>query len=210
MSFLEWLVAQWPLVVGGAVAAMAIAGWVERLKRVQELELKIKQLERTEEEHSNRVIVPTSEEVERYGRRRRSFSQLAKRPDLFLELIGILGPLIAGLYHMHRISKTEQRLDAEIAHVQSQIDTTDRQVTAATIELQNATDAALKELSGTGGTRQLGMGPAYRALVVRRDQITESLRALQHQKAQLVRRRSAIELERRETRPIVLLPEAER
>lgn len=210
MAVFEWLVAQWPLAIGGAVAAMAIAGWVERLKRVQELELRIKQLERAETEQDKRVIVPTSEEIQRYGSAGRRLKHLLRRPDLFLGVIAILGPVLAGLYQMHRVSEAAQRLNVRIAETQSQIDSTDRQITTATTDLKNATDLTLKELSGTGFTKTVGMGPIYRQLLARRDDIAGTLRDLERRKQALVQTRSVLEQKRRELKPIVLHPDGER
>lgn len=210
MAVLEWLVAQWPLAVGGAIAAMALAGWVERIKRVQELELKVKQLEREEAEQEKRLVLPTRDEIERYGSSSKALRQILRRPDLFLGIIAILGPLAAGIYQLYAVSESERRIDSQLARVQARLDATDREIADVTKQLHVATDEALNELSGRGASRNVGMGPVYRELVSRRDRIAKQLQELQRQKDTLALRRSALEQERHEVRPVLLRRGGER
>jgi hypothetical protein len=190
---------------------MGVAAWIERIKRVQELELKVRQLQREEAAHDNRVVIPTTDEIERYGQpASRLPRRLFNRPDLFLGIIVILGPIVATAYQMYVTTQRERSIDAALTQVQSQIDTTDRAITEAAKQLKFATDQALIELSGQGLTRALGAGPVYRALATQRNEIASRLEDLQRQKEQFNAQRLALEMERRASRPKFLSPDGER
>jgi hypothetical protein len=193
----EWLIQQWPLAVAGALAAMGIAAWVERLKKVQELELKIRQLQREEVERSSRIVKPTADEVQQYGRPSvKNLRKVIRRPELFLGVLAILGPLAAAIYQQYLVAKRIRPVDTQLAQVQSQLDLTDQRIAAVIRELETASDQALRELSGTGASRRLGEGPIYRELRRHQNAISQRLDALQGEKDRLQSRKATLVLEK--------------
>jgi chromosome segregation ATPase len=164
---LEWLIAQWPLAVGGAAAAMGIAAWVEKLKAVRELQLKIKLLERELSETDRHLVEPTSEEIARYGLPRPL--QQRKRVDIptALLLIAIVAPVIAYAYQQHRSRVQVSQLRVQLKQIDDRLTSIEGELEATTSELQELQRHAIAELHGTSGTGFRGSGPAYRSLMER-------------------------------------------
>jgi hypothetical protein len=197
LGVLEWFVAQWPLVVAGGVAVMGIAAWIEQLKRVQELELKARQLERQEQDLANRVVAPTPAEVERYaGSGSSRLRKVLRKPDLLLGL-ALSGPLIAAVYQEYRAHETVSTIDAQLAQTQQQISIVDVRLNEANRALGQATAELEAELTGTGGTRLPGAGPVYREKRARRDSVAAEVERLAAEKLGVEERRRTLENERR-------------
>ena len=206
---LEWFVAQWPFVVAGAIAVMGVAAWVERLKRVQELELKVRQLQRQELDQDRRIIIPTSSEIERYGIASRSqLRRVLNKPELLLGILAILGPIVAAIYQQYRVNEKIKVIDAQVAQkvkaidvqiveVQQEISDIDDRLNSANRALGQATAQLEAEANGTGGSGRLGIGPIYKERLAIRDQVAAEVDNLMKVKERAEARRRILEDKRR-------------
>lgn len=199
LQVLEWFVAQWPLVVAGAIAVTGVSAWVERLKRVQELELKVKQLQRQEFDQDSRVVIPTPSEIKRYGRTTSSqFRRALRKPELLLGVLAILGPVVAAIYQQYRVNDKVKALDVQVAKAQQQISVIDARLNDANRRLGQATAEFEAEVAGTGGTTRPGDGPVAKAKLAHRNEIAAEVDYLTEEKTGAEARRRVIEEERRQ------------
>lgn len=150
---LEVLVAQWPFVLAAGGVAMGFAGWVQRLKQVEELELKIRELQRQAREHDSRIHKPSNDEVERYGVAKRRQAARGRHPiggqALFLAGLLVAGSgLLASAIQLQESRAVATRNAARQAAVAARIRDVDRQLVSLSGQMSTLEGLLDREIRG--------------------------------------------------------------